>query len=51
MKRYCRDLEEALILTLAKLGVAGERIDGLTGVWLTRPPRKIASIGIHISAG
>src|SRR5215213_9937090 len=49
VKRYCRDLEEALILTLAKLGVAGERIDGLTGVWLTSPPRKIASIGIHIS--
>ena len=49
VKRYCRDLEEALIVTLAKLGVAGERIDGLTGVWLTRPPRKIASIGIHIS--
>ena len=49
VKRYCRDLEEALILTLAKLGVEGERIDGLTGVWLTRPPRKIASIGIHIS--
>ena len=49
VKRYCRDLEEALILTLAKLGVPGERIDGLTGVWLTRPPRKIASIGIHIS--
>jgi lipoyl(octanoyl) transferase len=49
VKRYCRDLEEALILTLAKLGVAAERIDGLTGVWLTRPPRKIASIGIHIS--
>lgn len=49
VKRYCRDLEEALILTLAKLGVDGERIDGLTGVWLTQPPRKIASIGIHIS--
>ena len=49
VKRYCRDLEEGLILTLAKLGVEGERIDGLTGVWLTRPPRKIASIGIHIS--
>ena len=49
VKRYCRDLEEALIVTLAKLGVDGERIDGLTGVWLTRPPRKIASIGIHIS--
>ena len=38
VKRYCRDLEEALILTLAKLGVEAERIDGLTGVWLTRPP-------------
>jgi lipoyl(octanoyl) transferase len=49
VKRYCRDLEEALIRTLAKVGVAGERIEGLTGVWLTRPPRKIASIGIHIS--
>ncbi len=51
VKLYCRELEEALILTLARLGVAGERIDGLTGVWLTKPkpPRKIASIGIHIS--
>ena len=49
VKKYCRELEEALILTLAKLGVEGERIDGLTGVWLTRPPRKIASIGIHIA--
>ena len=28
VKRYCRDLEEALILTLAKLGLEGERIDG-----------------------
>jgi lipoyl(octanoyl) transferase len=49
VKRYCRDLEEALIRTLAKVDVEGERIEGLTGVWLTRPPRKIASIGIHIS--
>ena len=49
VKRYCRELEDALIATLAKVGVAGERIEGLTGVWLTRPPRKIASIGIHIS--
>jgi lipoyl(octanoyl) transferase len=49
VKRYCRDLEEALIRTLARLGVESERIDGLTGVWITRPPRKIASIGIHIS--
>jgi len=49
VKRYVRDLEEALIRTLAALDVEGERIDGLTGVWLTGPPRKIASIGIHVS--
>ena len=29
--------------------VEGRRIEGLTGVWLTPPPRKIASIGIHVS--
>ena len=49
MKRYCRDLEEALIRTLAPLGVEATRIEGLTGIWLESPPRKIASIGIHIS--
>ena len=49
VKRYCRDLEEAVIRTLAAVGVEGERIEGLTGVWLTAPPRKIASIGVHIS--
>jgi lipoyl(octanoyl) transferase len=49
VKKYCRDLEEAIIRTLAPLGVEAKRIDGLTGIWLERPPRKIASIGIHIS--
>jgi lipoyl(octanoyl) transferase len=49
VKKYCRDLEESLIRTLAAFEIAGERVDGLTGVWLTRPPRKIASIGVHIS--
>jgi lipoyl(octanoyl) transferase len=49
VKRYCRDLEEALIRTLAPLGVEAARIEGLTGIWLEAPPRKIASIGIHIS--
>jgi len=49
VKRYCRDLEEALIRTLAAFGLEGQRIDGLTGVWIHPPPRKIASIGIHIS--
>jgi lipoyl(octanoyl) transferase len=49
VKKYVRDLEEALIQTIAPLGVDATRIDGLTGVWLQRPPRKIASIGVHIS--
>jgi lipoyl(octanoyl) transferase len=49
VKRYVRDLEEALLRTLAPFGLEGERIEGLTGVWLTRPPRKIASIGVHVS--
>jgi lipoyl(octanoyl) transferase len=49
VKQYVRDLEEALIKTLAPLGVEGTRLEGLTGVWLQRPPRKIASIGVHVS--
>jgi lipoyl(octanoyl) transferase len=49
VKRYCRDLEEALIRTLAPLGIEATRIEGLTGIWVDGPPRKIASIGIHIS--
>jgi lipoyl(octanoyl) transferase len=49
VKRYCRDLEEALIRTLAPLGIEATRIEGLTGIWLHDPPRKIASIGIHIT--
>ena len=49
VKRYCRDLEEALIRTTAAFGIEATRIEGLTGIWLERPPRKIASIGIHLS--
>jgi lipoyl(octanoyl) transferase len=99
VKRYVRDLEEALIRTLGAFEIEGVRLDGLTGVWLTRsavpgvtlasdggrdsadarpvrqsavqrherpaepgsarrepdvardggPPRKIASIGVHVS--
>ena len=48
VKKYCRDLEEALIRTTAAFGVESTRIEGLTGVWLESPPRKIASIGIHL---
>jgi lipoyl(octanoyl) transferase len=49
VKRYCRDLETALIKTVGAFGVEATTIEGLTGIWLERPPRKIASIGVHIS--
>jgi lipoyl(octanoyl) transferase len=51
VKRYCRDLEEALIRTLGAVGVGATRIEGLTGIWVegTPVPRKIASIGVHIT--
>ena len=49
VRKYCRDLEEAIIRTAAPFGLEATRIEGLTGVWLESPPRKIASIGVHIS--
>ena len=49
VKRYCRDLEESVIRTAAVFGVEATRIAGLTGVWLESPPRKLCSIGVHIS--
>jgi lipoyl(octanoyl) transferase len=52
VKKYCRDLEDALLRTLSPLGIEAKAIEGLTGLWInaTRPgyPRKIASIGVHI---
>jgi lipoyl(octanoyl) transferase len=49
VQKYCRDLEQALIQTLSAFELEATRIEGLTGIWLTPPPRKIASIGVHIS--
>ena len=49
VKRYCRELEESVIRTAASFGVEATRIEGLTGVWLESPPRKLCSIGVHIS--
>jgi lipoyl(octanoyl) transferase len=49
VRKYCRDLEEAVIRTLAGFDLEATRIEGLTGVWLQSPPRKICSIGVHIS--
>lgn len=47
LHRYLRDLEEVIIFILAHYGLKGERIAGLTGVWVDG--RKIAAIGIKVS--
>jgi lipoyl(octanoyl) transferase len=53
VKRYVRNLEEALVRTLSAFELEGTTIDGLTGVWMPpgggQGPRKIASIGVHVS--
>ncbi len=49
VRRYCRDLEEVAIRTVGAFGLEAGRIDGLTGVWLREPDRKIASLGVHLS--
>lgn len=41
---YLRELEGVVIDLLDQLGLRGERIDGLTGVWLEG--RKLAAIGV-----
>jgi lipoate-protein ligase B len=44
LHRFLRNLEEAMILTLAEYGITGERIAGKTGVWIG--DEKAGSIGI-----
>jgi len=51
---YLRQVEEALIATVAEHGIAGERSAGYTGVWTrglidgaSHAPRKLVSIGVH----
>lgn len=44
---YLRQLEEVLIRTLADYGLKGDRILGLTGVWIEG--QKVAAIGIKVS--
>ena len=44
---YLRQLEEVIIQVLARYNLVGERIDGLTGVWVEG--QKIAAIGIKVS--
>lgn len=51
--RYLRNIEEAIILTLAEYGLKGERSAGETGVWLDPnikgKERKICAIGVRCS--
>ncbi len=44
---YLRQLEQVLIDVLASYGLVGERISGLTGVWVEG--KKVAAIGIKVS--
>jgi len=45
--RFVRDIEEALIRTIAEFGIEGTRISGLTGVWVGN--EKIGAIGVRIA--
>lgn len=62
---YLRRLEEVLILALSRFGIKGQRLPGLTGVWVSpqafpteaegvsqqnRAPAKIAAIGVKVDA-
>jgi lipoyl(octanoyl) transferase len=50
LRRFVRDLEAWLILTLARFGIAGERRAGRVGIWVARGGRedKIAAIGVRV---
>ena len=47
--RYLRDLETVLVRTLDEIGIRGEPVPDLTGVWVDG--RKIAAIGVRVSSG
>jgi lipoyl(octanoyl) transferase len=56
VRRFVRDLEEWMIVTLATFGVIGERRDGRVGIWVDRGNHggipgtedKIAAIGVRL---
>ncbi len=52
VKQYVWLLEEAVIRTIARYGIKGERIEDATGVWIdkgTPNERKICAIGVRVS--
>lgn len=51
---YVRSVEQALIDSLAEIGIDGFRVEGRSGVWVNTglpTDEKIAQIGIHASRG
>jgi len=46
--RYLRNLEAVIIRVLTSYGLRGERVDGLTGVWVG--DEKVCAIGVKMSA-
>lgn len=56
VRRFVRDLEEWMIVTLSAFGVHGERRDGRVGIWVDRARHgglpgqedKIAAIGVRL---
>jgi lipoyl(octanoyl) transferase len=48
--RYVRGVEEVIIRTLAAYGLEGERVPGLTGVWVDGGRAKVCAIGVRLSA-
>ncbi|WP_413452790.1 lipoyl(octanoyl) transferase LipB [Georgenia phoenicis] len=49
---YIRALEQAVIDTAAEWGVAGGRVPGRSGVWVTgTPDRKLAAVGVRVARG
>jgi lipoyl(octanoyl) transferase len=48
LHRFLRNLEEALIRTVADFGLSATRRLGKTGVWTADEGRKLASIGVAV---
>jgi lipoyl(octanoyl) transferase len=49
IRKYVRNVEAAMIATLADYDLVGDRIADAPGVWLMDPPRKIGAIGARVS--
>ncbi len=52
---HVRRLEQALMVVCSELGVATERVEGRSGVWVRAdgkgPDRKVAAIGVRVARG